>query len=90
MSDIFRDYSFGGWLRTWRIEKQITLREMSRRFDMQPSQYCKIEKSELDPPNTRERLMQLTKPLELNEERFEMLVCLSFQHHLCKLKERFK
>lgn len=90
MSDIFRDYSFGGWLRSFRVEKQIGLREMSRTLGMQPSQYCKIEKSELDPPSNRERLEQLIAPLKLEENRKEMLLSLAYQHHLSKLKSRFK
>lgn len=90
MSDIFRDYSFGGWLRHWRLEKEIGLREMSRAIEKDPAHYCKIEKSELDPPKTREDLARLTAPLKLNKDQFEMMVSLSYQHHLSKLKEKFK
>lgn len=90
MSDITRDYSFGGWLRSFRIEKQIGLREMSRTLDIDASAYCKIEKSELSPPNSKEKLEKLVKPLELDKSRFDMLISLAYQHHLSKLQSRFK
>ena len=90
MSDIFRDYSFGGWLRTYRKEKKVGLREMARAIDKDASFYCKIEKSELNPPANRKTLEMLTKPLDLHKSQFEFLLSLAYQHHLSKLQERFK
>lgn len=90
MSDIARDYSFGGWLRSYRLEKKIGLREMSRAINKDPSHYRKIEKSELDPPSTRADLEALCAPLALESNQFEFLLSLSFQHKIGKLKAKFK
>lgn len=89
MSDITRDYSFGGFLRHYRIEKKIGLREMSRSLDMDPSNYCNIEQSRAAPPARRMTMMKLIKPLKLNESQIETLAIAAFNHHQAILKNKW-
>lgn len=86
MSDIFRDYSFGGWLKHYRIEKQIGLREMSRALGVDPSGYCKMEQSEFSPPKSRAKVIRLLEPLRLSETQREFLISIAYQHHLSTFK----
>jgi transcriptional regulator with XRE-family HTH domain len=89
VSDITRDYSFGGWLREYRKEKRLTLREISRQLDMDPGNYCKIEKSE-QIPASKERVIEILKPLNLEQGRIDFMISLAFQNELAKLRERWK
>lgn len=89
MSDIFRDYSFGGWLKSFRVEAKLTLREAARTLDMDAGNYCKLERSEIDPPKNRASIERLLKALNA-EKHLDFMVSLAFQHHLACLRERFK
>jgi transcriptional regulator with XRE-family HTH domain len=89
MSDIFADYSFGGWLRRFRIKREIGLREMSRTLGVDPANYCKIERSELNPPSLK-KIIELKDKMKLSEDEFEMLKSLSFQFHFCDFKKKWE
>jgi hypothetical protein len=88
MSDITRDYSFGGWLRNFRIEKEIGLREYAEQIEMQPGNLSKLERSELDPPCSFKSVERLVKPLK--PESVEFMASLAFSFHVGKLKQKFK
>jgi transcriptional regulator with XRE-family HTH domain len=90
MSDITRDYSFGGWLKTFRMERGLTMREMAKGNDVNAANYCKIETSKIAPPNSREKIAQLTKPLKLNETEMQMLISTAYSWHLSRLRQRFE
>lgn len=90
MSDITRDYSFGGLIRSWRIEKGLTLRVAAERLSMDPGNLSKLERSELAPPCTACTIKRICKKLGLNESHYRMLKSVAFQHHLSALKTEFE
>lgn len=90
MSDITRDYSFGGWLRRFRISREITLRKMSLAIKMDCGNYSKLELSRLAPPNCVSKIKAITKPLKLNENEESILFTAAFSYHLANLKEKFE
>lgn len=90
MSDIFKDHSFGGWLRTFRLKRQVSLREMSRRLKMDSGNYSKIEMSKLSPPNSIKKLQLLTKPLSLSATEFELLLSTAMSWHMSRCQKRFE
>ena len=89
MSDIFRDYSFGGWLREFRVSQGLTLREASEVIGMDPGNYSKLERSLLDPPTTSERVREIGKALNLHARQIEFLESTAFSFHVGKFKERW-
>lgn len=89
MSDIFRDYSFGGWIKYFRLEKKITLREAARRINMDSGNLSKLERSELPPPLNAKRVRQLCSKLDINHVGTELLVSIAFQHRLAMCQEKF-
>ena len=89
MSDITRDYSFGGWLRHFRLEKGLTLREAARELGIDAGNYCKMERSESKPPKTRAEIERLLKAFGA-ESRINFMANLAFQDHLATLRQRFK
>jgi len=89
MSDIFRDYSFGGWLRNLRCEKELTLRKAAQRLKCDVGNLSKLERSELDPPRSAKRVLEICKAYGLNETAQEILMSTAYQHHLGKLKQEF-
>lgn len=86
MSDIFRDYSFGGWLRSFRIKREWTLRTVSKKVGMDAGNYSKLETSRLPPPRSRKKLLALVAPLELVDTEIEMLLSSAFNYHLGQLR----
>ncbi len=88
MSDITRDYSFGGWLRHFRIEKDKTLRGYAEMIEMQPGNLSKLETSLLDPPCSFKAVEKIVKPLK--PESVEFMASLAFSFHVGKLKQKFK
>ena len=90
MSDIFRDYSFGGWLKHYRIEKQITLRNMAKTLSVDAGNYCKIERSSLPPPSTKTLVLALVEPLSLTAPQQEFMLSLALEARLAKTREDFK
>ena len=89
MSDIFRDYSFGGWLRYYRVKREIGLREMCRVSGVNASNYCNMERSEIDPPKEKAKIKKIADALKLTESEAEILYSTAYQHHLKKLKDKF-
>jgi transcriptional regulator with XRE-family HTH domain len=89
MSDITRDYSFGGWVRYLRVEKGLTLRAAADKLGMDPGNLSKLERSELAPPCTAHAVKRICKKLGLSEDNFVFLKSLAFQHHLSVLKTEF-
>lgn len=47
-------YGFGDWVRGYRAEKQITLREFCRRGDVDPGNWSKLERGVMAPPSDKE------------------------------------
>lgn len=90
MSDIFRDYSFGGWIRETRTKNGITLRAAANSIDMDAGNFSKLERSELDPPKSREKIARIVDMIGGDDALFKILLSLAFQHHLSKLKEQFQ
>ncbi len=88
MSDITRDYSFGGWLRHLRIKQGHTLRSAAERLEMDPGNLSKLERSELDPPKSAKRIKEICKSLGFSQST-EMLLGIALQHHLSALKAEF-
>lgn len=90
MSDIFRDYSFGGWLRSFRLQRKVGLREMSRQTGYDASNYCAMEMSRIAPPNSAEKIKKLVKPLKLEKAELQMLITAAHNWHLSRITERFE
>lgn len=89
MSDIFRDYSFGGQLGYLRREKRLTLRECVKQSGVDPGNYCKMEQSELPPPSTRKKCIELFDKLGIEEKHRPWLIDLARSFHMGKVQERF-
>lgn len=89
MSDIVRDYSFGGWLRHRRLEIGMTLRISAKHCRMDAGNYSKLERSELDPPRNAKKIQQMCNRLGMIEM-VPLLLSLAFQHHLSILRNEFK
>ena len=90
MSDITRDYSFGGWLRQHRVEHDITLRDFAGLVEMDVGNLSKLERSELDPPSSYKSVEKILKPFNFHENQIEFMASLAFSFHLGKLKQKFK
>jgi transcriptional regulator with XRE-family HTH domain len=82
-----RDYSFGGWIRHLRIQNKITLREAAKLAGMDAGNLSKLERSELPPPKTASKVLELCYALNIVETDF--LKSLAFQHHLAELRKEF-
>jgi transcriptional regulator with XRE-family HTH domain len=89
MSDIFRDYSFGGWVHQLRIEQGYTLREFAKKLNMDAGNLSKLERSELKPPRKAEKIKEICVALD-NLEAYELLKSIAFQHHLSELMQEFE
>jgi transcriptional regulator with XRE-family HTH domain len=57
-------HTFGQFLKDKRLALDLSLREFSRKIDMQPSNYCNIESDVLSPPRG-EALERISKALGL-------------------------
>lgn len=64
---------FGEMLYNLRIEKGITLREMCRKVAYDPSNWSKMERGKLPPPNNRKTLELWAKTLGLKKESKEFV-----------------
>ena len=89
MSDIFRDWSFGGYLRDKRVEKKLTLREAAIKLDMDAGNLSKIERSELNPPKTSSQIKRIVERLGLDSFDENFLNGASFNFWLGQLKKEF-
>lgn len=88
MSDITKDYSFGGLVRSLRLKRGLTLRAGAKLLGMDPGNLSKLERSELDPPKSAKRISQICFILGA-EISAELLVSTAFQHHFSIFKDRF-
>lgn len=89
MSDIFRDYSFGGWMNHFRIEKGLTLRQAAELMGLDAGNLSRLERSEFDPPKSREQIRKWLSALD-KVESLNFLCSLAFQHHVSKLRTKFE
>jgi transcriptional regulator with XRE-family HTH domain len=87
MSEIFRDMSFGGLLRSRRVDAGITLRKASQMVGMDAGNYSKLETSKLAPPHSRESIVNVCNKLGIEADEF--LIGQAFAFHLGKLHEQF-
>lgn len=89
MSDIFKDYSFGGWLKSFRLKRKLGLREMCEASGLDASNYCNIEQSRIAPPNTKEKIDKLTEPLKLSGTERALLYTAAVSWHKGKVIDKF-
>ena len=89
MSDIWRDYSFGGQLRTIRHRRKETLRQFSLRIGIDCGNYSKLENGRLSPPSTYTKCKKLLDQLEVGKEQASFLLGLAYEHHLGVMRERW-
>ncbi|MDO9231212.1 MAG: helix-turn-helix transcriptional regulator [bacterium] len=59
---------FGEFLYDLRIKKEITLREMCRRVNFDPSNWSKIERGKMSPPSDKKMLELWAKTLGLKKD----------------------
>jgi transcriptional regulator with XRE-family HTH domain len=88
MSDITRDYSFGGWIKWLRLEREWTLRAAAKRLGMDPGNLSKLERSELDPPRNAAKVDEICRKLKA-EDHAPFLRSVALQHHIGALKQEF-
>lgn len=88
MSDIFRDYSFGGWLRSWRQEAQLSLRTAAALLGVDAGNLSKIERNELPPPRSAKRIDEICKAYG-KKEASRFLKSIAFQHYVAELRKEF-
>lgn len=89
MSDIFRDYSFGGWIRHIRVNNKITLRDAAQAMQTSPGNLSKLERSELPPPRRAKRVREIVTAICVNPDAMDLLLSLAFQYHLAELQKEF-
>ena len=89
MSDITRDWSFGGQIKSLRIKRKFTLREFCRQNGFDCGNYSKIEMSRMAPPNTLDKIIELTKPLKPSKVELEMIQIAAYSFHQGRLFQKF-
>jgi len=90
MSDITRDYSFGGWIKHYRIKNKFTLRQAAELSGIDVGNLSKLERSQMAPPSTRERVESMLDNLGVEESHHELLISIAMSFHLGKVHERFR
>lgn len=90
MSDIFRDYSFGGWLRHYRLEREIGLRELATAAKKDAAYVSNVETSRMNPPRSKDKVLELLKPLKLAKSQIDFMVSLALQDALASVRKDFK
>lgn len=88
MSNIFEDYSFGGWLKRFRLEQGYTLRECASLFNMDAGNLSKLERSEMAPPKCGKKITAMCEILGKTES-VPLMKSIAFQHHLANLRKEF-
>lgn len=88
MSDITRDYSFGGWLKHLRHKKGLSLAAAANSIGMNNGNLSKLERSELAPPTRARAIEKILEGLDALDH-LDLLKSIAFQHHLSKLKQEF-
>lgn len=89
MSDITRDWSFGGIIRHERLKMGITLREFARRLSDSPGNISRLEQNESPPPKKSKKIDEICEALG-NPDLSPLLKSTAFQHHLSILREEFE
>jgi transcriptional regulator with XRE-family HTH domain len=89
MSDIFRDWSFGGQLRDMRLSRGIAMREMARMLKMDCGNYSKIEMSKLPPPPSKTKILALTKLLNPKPVEIELMLVAAYNFHQGRMFDKF-
>lgn len=89
MSDIHRDYSFGGQLREVRMSREETLRDFATRIGIDAGNYSKLENSRLSPPSTKAECKKLLEKLEVPKKKWPWLLGQAYEHHLGRLREKW-
>ena len=57
---------FGDFIKEKRINKEITLREFCRQLELDASNWSKIERGVMSPPQDEEKLKQIAKVLGIS------------------------
>ena len=89
MSDITRDWSFGGTLRNIRVKHELTLRAAAQKIGMDVGNLCKLEQSELSPPRSAKRVEEIVLGIGGLSSEVEFMKHLAYQHHVGALREEF-
>lgn len=89
MSDIFRDTTFGGFFREFRVRHGFTLRSAAERMKSNAGNLSKMERSILNPPASAIEVRALCKRLKFSEDETAFLITMAFSFHSATLKERF-
>ena len=78
--------SFGEFVKNFRIQKSITLREFCRLNNLDPSNWSKIERGLLPPPKSKEVLNEIAKSLKMSvgSEEYNTLFDLAAISHIPK------
>jgi transcriptional regulator with XRE-family HTH domain len=63
--------TFGGYLKHLRLERKLSLREFCQRVNVDPSNYSKLERGLLYPPDSRERLEVYERALGMEPDSAE-------------------
>lgn len=90
MSDITKDYSFGGWLKQFRSKKGLSMRKASIIAGWDCGNFSKLERGILPPPRTYAGVKDMCDLFGFGELELEMLVSTAYSFHLGKFQERFK
>ena len=85
----FMDWSFGGQLRRYRIERNITLRKASRKVGYDPGNLSKLETGIFPPPKSRHTISAWCVALGFDSGMEESLLKAAYNFHLGKLNEEF-
>ena len=89
MSDISRDYSFGGWLRYARVRREITLRKAAAALGIDPGNLSKLERSELNPPRSGAKIEEFSQKLGFDSVTTDILKSTAFSFHIGQFKKEF-
>ncbi len=85
----FLDWSFGGLLRRYRVEKKIGLREASRLLEMDAANLSAIEQSRHAPPSKKSKIEKYCQTMGFDKYQSEMLFTAAYSFHQGRLKEGF-
>jgi transcriptional regulator with XRE-family HTH domain len=71
--------TFGSYVKSLRIENQISLREFSKLVHYDPSNWSKVERDLIQPPKSKEIISKIAKLLKLKKdtEEYNLLFDLS-------------
>jgi transcriptional regulator with XRE-family HTH domain len=72
----FEGKTFGQALRALRMQRHITLRDLSRRLDLTPTYLSQVEQNKFNPP-TEDRIKQIGAVLGLSQAQMDELVALA-------------